>query len=86
MGTTEREEGALREEDERVEGSEGRTGQQGSDEVCLGYFGFLRPLFGANILSLLAGPQGKGESGGVVCAQGHHWPRENVSYKSHKIF
>lgn len=64
MGTTEREEGALREEDERVEGSEGRTDQQGSDEVCLGYFGFLRPLFGANILSLLAGPQGKGESGG----------------------
>lgn len=58
MGTREgEEEGALPEEDERGERSEGRTGQQGSDEVCLGYFGFLRPLCGANILPLLPGSQ-----------------------------
>lgn len=64
MGTTEREEeGALPEEDERGERSEGRTCQQGSDEVCLGYFGFLLPLCGANILSLLSGSQLKGERG-----------------------
>lgn len=41
----------------KEERSEGRTGRQGSDEVCLGYFGFLRPLCGGNILSLFPGPQ-----------------------------
>lgn len=54
----ERKKGALPEEDERGERSEGRTGQQGSDEVCLGYVlfcfvFFLQPLCGASILSLV---------------------------------
>lgn len=31
-----------------------RQTQQGRDEVCLGYFGFLRSLCGVNILSLLS--------------------------------
>lgn len=35
----------------------GGQARQGSDEVCLGYFGFLQPLCGANILSLLPGSQ-----------------------------
>lgn len=63
MGTTEGEEGGgccLPEEDERVVGSEGRTGQQGSDEVCLGYFGVLRLLCGASVLPLLVGPRREG--------------------------
>lgn len=55
MGTTEREEGVLP-EDGRVEGSYGRTGQQGSDEVCLGYF--LWPLCDANILFTHCPPGG----------------------------
>lgn len=64
MGTTEKEEeGALPEEDERGERSEGRTSRQGSDEVCLGYFIFLRPLCDANILSLLPGSQFKEKKG-----------------------
>lgn len=59
MGTTEGEgvglpTGAVGKGDERVVGSEGRTGQQGSDEVCLGYFGvffvfFLRLLCSASV-------------------------------------
>lgn len=65
MGTTEGEWGGgggccLPEEDERVVGSEGRTGQQGSDEVCLGYFGVLRLLCGASVLPLLVGPRREG--------------------------
>lgn len=73
MGTTEGEEGGgggaggccLPEEDERVVGSEGRTGQQGSDEVCLGYFGVLRLLCGASVLPLLVGPRREGGRGGM---------------------
>lgn len=60
MGTTGREreeEGALPEGDEREERSEGRIAQGGGDEVSLGYLGFLRPLCGANTLSLLPGSQ-----------------------------
>ena len=82
MGTREREEkggGALPEEDERGERSEGRTGQQGSDEVCLGCFGFLRPLCGANILSLLPGSQLKGERG-VSEGAGLHFSKQKRKY------
>lgn len=51
------EEAAIQEEDERGARSEGRTGQQGGNEVYLAYFGFLRLLCDANIRSLLSSSQ-----------------------------